>query len=176
MSGLEVIGGAAAIAQLITNIAQINLRMRDLLRKARYQSDLLEELSNKVMSVIASAESIPSATCQTSGAACIARRCADRAKFLHTLLIRWHTEAAKDGKLSKRRQYVIAITWTEREKEIDKLWKEINDYMELLKFHASCTTILKEEKAVIGPSAAPLGGACGLNPVSRLRTNLLSVS
>ena len=170
MSGLEVIGGAAAIAQLITNVAQINSRMRDLLRKARYQSDLLEELSSKVTSVITSAESIPSASCQVSAAALIARRCADRAIALRTLLVKWHTEATKDGNLSKRRQYMIAMTWTEKEREIDRLWKEINDYMELLKFQASCTVIGREEKAMIGPPVALLGGVCGSSPVSYVRS------
>ena len=86
MSGLEVIGGAAAIMQLIINVVQMNSRMKDLLRKARSQSDLLEELSNQVKSIIASAESIPSVSCQASAAVPIARLCADRAIALHRLL------------------------------------------------------------------------------------------
>ena len=56
---------------------------------------------------------------------------------------------------------MIAITWNEKEKEIEKLWKGINEYMELLKFQASCTIIAKEEKEMIGPPIPRPGGACG---------------
>ena len=164
MSGLEVIGGAAAVLQLIINVAQLNSRFKNLLKKARYQSEFLEKISIQVTSIITSADTVLSASCQASAEVSIARLCADKAIALRALLTKWHSEATKNHKLSIGRRYMIAIAWTVREKKIEELWKDINDYMDLLKFHASCKTIANKVE-MIGPSESitPPSGACGAN-------------
>ena len=138
MAGPEIVGTVAAIVQLVNYGASVHACITELAKKARNQSEILEELSEQVAGIIASAESIPPASSQASLTELNARRCIDKATALQTRLATWRREASSDGRMISKSRMLAAAAWRFREKEIANLWKDMRESMELLRFQASC--------------------------------------
>ena len=136
MSGLEVIGSAAAITQLAGYVAQAYCYLTELERRARKQSDILEQLSCQVEGIIDLAKSITSDPSQDSPALRLIRKCLATAVTLHKLIEKWQTEILNEGKRSMRSRILAAATWRSKEKEMAPLRKEIKEIMEILQLRA----------------------------------------
>ena len=146
MAGPEIISTVAAIVQLAEYGFKVHSCIAELVKKVRNQSEILEDLSQQVASIIASAELVRLTSSQTSLTESTTRRCIDKATTLQTRLTAWRMEVPKDGRIAKRSRILGAAAWHSREKEITTLWKEIHQSMMLLNFQASCKAL--EEKQI----------------------------
>ena len=138
MSGLEVIGGAAAITQLAGYFAEAYTYLTELERRARKQSDILEQLSCQVECIIDSAKSITSDPSQDSSALRLIRKCLATALTLHALVEKWQSETPNKGKRSMRSRVFATATWRSKEKEMAPLRKEIKEIMDIFQFRSYC--------------------------------------
>ena len=153
MAGPEIISTVAAILQLVGYGYKVHSCIAALMRKARNQSEILEELSEQVACIIASAELVRSTSSQTSLTEPTTRRCIDKATTLQNRLAAWRMEVPADGRIARKSRIFGAATWHFREKEITNLWKDIDQSLTLLHFQASCK-ILKEKQIDSGTITA----------------------
>ena len=156
MAGPEIIGTVAAVMQLTKYAARMNLCFTELAKKARNQSEILEELAEQVECIITSAQSIALASSQTCTTRPITRRCIDKATALQRLLTKWQVDTPGDGTIKKKSKILVAATtWYLKEREITNLWKEIHQSMVILNFQASRKVF---EKEMINSAMPCVGG------------------
>ena len=156
MAGPEIISTVAAIVQLVGCGVKFSSCVAELVKKARYQSEILDELSQQVACIIASAELVRLTSSQTPLTQSTTQRCIDKATTLQTRLATWRMDVPADSRMGRRNRIFGAATWHFREKEITSLWKEIHQSMMLLNFQASCKT-LEEKQINSGTMTASVG-------------------
>ena len=150
MSGLEFIGSAAAIIQLLEYVIKVRVCIKELAKRARNQSKILDELSNQVDCVIIAAQSVLSAFPLNPLVEQEARNCMDKARAMRELLANCRSEAPKEGRLGAWSSMMITMSWHAKDRAITSCWKDIKRSIWTLKFAASC-------KQLTTGMALPLG-------------------
>ncbi|KAF2234649.1 hypothetical protein EV356DRAFT_149251 [Viridothelium virens] len=138
MSGLEIIGGAVAIIQLLEYGKRARSCFLDLVKKADNPAESLEELSNYVESIIDHAKSIKAESSELAPIGVALRRCIKNSLALEAMLKKIRLDIAKNGRGKSKGRIWMVATWKWREKEIENAWNEIHDSITTLQFFVSC--------------------------------------
>ena len=152
MSGLEVVGGFAAILQLVQAGAQIGSYITEI-KKTRNHAETLKVSSQQVESIMTLAKScLPSIPMIEKEA----RFCMNKAQAFNELLAKWRLEAPQDGKYKFGRRILAAVEWQSKEKEIISRWKELEGSMKILDFAASVQQLAERRTPVRGSKFDPI--------------------
>ena len=138
MSGIEIIGGVAAILQLIACGERASSCFLDLVKKTHNPSKPLEELSYYIRSIIDRAKSIDTQSPETVPINEALQRCIEKSLALDEILRQLRFDIAKNGQRKSKGRIRIAAMWKWKEKEIEDVWNEVHRSIATLQFFISC--------------------------------------
>ena len=139
MSGIEVVSGAAAILQLAEYGCRARSCVSEIMKKAQNPFQSLEELSKEAKSISDLAKSINKDASHTPSTKLAIDRCIANSMRLESLLDRLRRFPSSKGACAAQLlgRYKIAAAWQSKEKEISRIWNEIDRSIVILHFFVS---------------------------------------
>ena len=130
----ELVGLAAAIPQLLIYSNRARSHLSDLVHKVNDTPHFLDDLSNQVELMISLMKLINKPPVGAISMDPAIRRCTQKLTELKGLLDKVRS-STNNGKATRLGKVQMAFAWKSNEKNIERLWKDIDRELAILNFH-----------------------------------------